>query len=177
MSPEAEVRAIILFMALATAACAQAMAADQCPTQVDRTQLELDYPAFDAAGWRDLLGRGCADAAVAQLMAYREASASRISPDQMRELDFHVGQTLAMSGRDAESIPHFERARGGDEEWAAYVEATLAFLKRDAAALAAQRARYAAAQSASPMRLQFIDGFIACLDRSYMEAAHCGMAH
>lgn len=107
------------------------------------------------------------DAAVALLESYRTANAARLTPEQTRELNFHVAQSLAMSGRDQESIPHFEQARGGDEEWSAYVEATIAFLNRDAAALTAQRARYAQAPNASEMRLTFIDGFLACTEQPY----------
>ncbi len=81
-----------------------------------------------------------------------------------------------MTGRDLLSIPHFEQARGGDAEWSAYVDATIAFLKRDAAALAAARANYAAAANAAPMRLAVIDGFVACADQSYVRAVQCGMA-
>lgn len=152
-------------------------AAQQCPTAIDATQLHLDYQAFDAAGWRDLLANGCVDAAVALLESYRTANAARLTPEQTRELNFHVAQSLAMSGRDQESIPHFEQARGGDEEWSAYVEATIAFLNHDAAALTAQRARYAQAPNASEMRLTFIDGFLACTDQPYVRAVHCAMAH
>jgi len=148
-----------------------------CPSQVDRAELELSYERFDSSQWRDLLSRGCVDAAVALLQAYREANASRLTSDQVLEMYFHVGQAYAMSGRETESIASFEHAQGANapQEWSAYVGATLAFLHRDAVALAAERARYAAAPHSSSMRLGFIDGFIACPDRPYMEAVHCGM--
>lgn len=159
-------------------ACAPTSQASlQCPASIDRAQLGLDYDAFDAAGWRDLLAQGCPDAAVAQLLAYRDANARRLTEVQALELNFHAGQALAMSGRERESISHFEAARGGDEEWSAYVEATLAFLRKDAPALAAQRARYAAAPGAGAMRLRVIDGFVACPDGGYLDAVSCGMQH
>ncbi len=152
-------------------------AAQHCAAAIDTQQLELDYDAFDAAGWRELLARGCTDQAVAQLEAYRTENSARLRPDQILEMHFHAGQALAMSGHDQAGIPHFEEARGGEAEWSASVDATLAFLRRDAAALAAARARYAQAPGASSMRLAFIDGFIACPDQPYVRAVHCAMAH
>jgi hypothetical protein len=142
---------------------------------MDQAQLSLDYDAFDSAGWRDLLAQGCADAAVAQLLAYRDANQSRLAEAQVLELNFHAGQALAMSGREQESILHFQRARGGAAEWSAYVDATLAFLTGDAPALARARERYATAVGAGAMRLAVIDGFIACPVGGYLAAVQCGM--
>lgn len=167
----------VIALSLAASACATSESQATCPASVDRAQLHLDYDAFDAAGWRDLLSGGCTDSALALLSAYRDANAGRLQAAQTREINFHMGQSLALSGRDSESIAHFEHARGGEasEEWSAYVEATLAFLRRDKAALAAQRERYAAAPGADPRRLSFIDGFVACPTQPYVEAVHCGM--
>jgi hypothetical protein len=164
---------IAAFSAAWLALAATAHAA--CPAQVDRAQLALDYGAFDAAGWRNLLGQGCTDAAVALLAAYRETNAERLSAAQRSELDFHIGQSLAFADRNAEAVLHFERAAAepGSEEWSAYVAATIAFLRGDAAALAVARTRYASAPNASAMRLRFVDGLIACPGRPYMQAVHC----
>ncbi len=169
-----------LIVGMATCALGMSMAGaatgtTSCPAEIDSAQLGLGYAQFDAAGWRTVLAAGCTDAAVAQLRAYRDVNRSHMSEDQVRELNFHMGQALAMSGREEESIPYFEQARGGDQEWSAYVEATLAFLRRDAAALQMQRDRYAAASGASEMRLSFIDGFIACPAAGYVQAVHCRM--
>lgn len=169
------IRSCGLLAGLALAGCAVAHA-DPCPAAIDQAQLQLDYDAFDAAGWRELIPRGCGEAAVAQLDAYRNANTRRLTPEQLRELHFHTGQALAMTGHDAQSISHFELARGGDPEWSAYVEATLAFLCRDGVALDAARAQYAATMNASPMRLAVIAGFMECSDQSYVLAVHCGLA-
>jgi hypothetical protein len=169
--------AISLATLLASAVCMADGGAAPCPTTIDHTRLQLDYGTFDAQGWRDLLANDCIDAALSLLSAYRDANRDIMTADQLREISFHAGQALAFGGRDAESIPYFERARSADatEEWSAYVEATLAFLHRDGAILAAQRVRYAAAPGAAAMRLSIIDGFIACSDSPYSEAVHCAM--
>jgi len=54
-----------LLAGLALSACAATVSAEQSPAAIDQAQLQLDYQAFDAAGWRELLPRGCGDAAVA----------------------------------------------------------------------------------------------------------------
>ena len=166
----------VMLCCLALSCATPSPAAPNCPASIDQAQLGLAYDAFDSAGWRDLLARGCPDAAVAQLLAYRDANQTRLADEQVRELNFHAGQALAMSGREPESIPHFERARGGGDEWSAYVDATLAFLRRDADALAQARRRYAGAAGAGAMRLAVIDGFVACPTSGYTDAVRCGMS-
>jgi hypothetical protein len=150
------------------------------PAEEAATQMSLPYASFDGRGgfygWRNLNAAGCADAAVSLLSGYSSTNASRLSGDEIREIAFHVGQTLAMAGREQEAIAHFEKAQGASAsaEWSAYVLATLAFLRRDAAALATARDGYAAIAPGS-MRLRIIDGFTACPREPYAKAAHCKM--
>ena len=158
-------------MIVATALLLAASTGCAIPTADADAQLALDYVSFDARrdryGWRTLNASGCTDEAVALLTRYASANDARLSAEARRELTFHAGQALAFAGRDAESIAHFERAQDA-------VAATLAFLRRGDAALAAARSAYAAAAGDS-MRLRIIDGFIACPDASYRVAAHCRM--
>jgi hypothetical protein len=143
-------------------------------------QAALAYATFDEQaapyGWRHLSGSGCADSAVALLTAYENANDSRLSPAEVMELSFHIGQVLAFAGREQESIPHFERSLGNTAtaEWRCYVEATLAFLRREPEALKAALDRYSSIAPGS-MRLSFIKGFVACPNESYTKAVHCGM--
>ena len=167
-------------MSLAIALLALGAGACAVPAEEASTQAALPYAAFDSRsgpyGWRALSASGCVDAAIALLQRYRDANPTRLGADEARELAFHVGQALAMAGREPESIASFEAAQGADAtpEWRTYVEATLAFLRRDAAALAQARSRYAALAPGS-MRLRIIDGFVACPDAGYARAAHCAM--
>jgi hypothetical protein len=165
--------ATLALLAAAASACA-------VPTAEGVAQQALPYAAFDTRGspfgWRALAAAGCTDAAVSLLAQYSEANRGRLAEAEAREIAFHVGQALAMAGREQESIAPFERARGsGDSpEWATYVEATLAFLRRDAAALQTARAAYAAIAPGS-VRLRIIEGLVACPTEPYMKAAHCKM--
>ncbi|MFS8063339.1 MAG: hypothetical protein ACMG5Z_02010 [Luteimonas sp.] len=151
------------------------------PATETSTQVLLPYASFDSLegpyGWRHLNSSGCTDSAVSLLRAYGSSNQAKLTSEQIRELAFHVGQTLAFAGHDAESIPEFERANrpGGTAEWHAYVGATLAFLKHDQAALVAARNAYASIAPGS-MRLGAIDGFIKCPREPYAKAVHCAMA-
>ncbi|WP_156029701.1 hypothetical protein [Sphingomonas sp. URHD0057] len=124
-----------------------------------------------------MLDRGCVDAAVATLQAYRKADAGRMTSQQRDELSFHVGQALAMSGREREAIPHFESAVSRDSaaEWSAYVAANLGFVRKDRKQVEDALAAYEKVAGQTSMRLGFIRGFLRCPDRPYMEAASCGM--
>jgi len=150
-----------------------------CPSGPAKDQLRLNYSAFDTnAGppaWRSLLARGCTDTAVATLIAYRDANRSRMTRTQLGEINFHMGQALAMSGRDAEAIPHFLQSAklGGSAEWTAYVAANLAFVRKDRAALGKALGDYEKLAEPGSLRLAFIRGFLRCIDKPYMEAAHC----
>jgi hypothetical protein len=143
-------------------------------------QASLAYQEFDSRsdshGWRSLLEVGCTDAALSLLAAYAAANDTRLTDEQRLELAFHSGQTLAFAGREREAISHFERAISVDTtpEWKTYVEATLAFLRHDASALAETRESYATIAPDS-MRLAIIDGFLACPKDSYTRAMHCAM--
>jgi tetratricopeptide (TPR) repeat protein len=142
-------------------------------------QTRMRYEAFDSHagpyGWRSLLDSGCTDAAVALLAAYSKAKPN-LTQEQRLELQFHMGQALAMSGRHDKAVPYFERALepGSPAEWRTYVEATLAFLHHDAQMLAAARTAYATIAPNS-MRLKIIDGMLACPNERYAKAVHCSM--
>jgi hypothetical protein len=167
-----------MLSSLLIAAAASAAASCAMPQQEVERQATLAYSAFDSQpppqGWRHLSATGCVDAAVSLLTAYGAANADGLSAADAMELSFHVGQVLALSGRENESIAHIERSlrRPATPEWSAYVQATLAFLRRDAVALRAARDTYAAVAPDS-MRLRFIDGFMACPNEPYATAVHC----
>jgi len=152
-----------------------------CPKQADAALMRLDYGAFDTApgpvAWRNLLDRGCVDSAVQTLKSYRSANRTRLTPEQMDEMSFHMGQALAFAGREGESIAYFEGAAGktSSATWSAYVEATIGFLTKDQHRLERALADYEKEAKPGSMRLALIRGLLKCFDRSYAEAAHCGM--
>jgi len=155
-------------------------AASPCevPSSEEAAQRSLPYAAFDGRngpfGWRTLAAGGCTDSVVSLLARYSETNRSRLAPAQRREIAFHIGQALAMAGREQEAIAPLEQALDTEapEEWSTYVRATLAFLRRDGPALQAARASYAALAPGS-VRLRIIDGLVACPAEPYMKAAHC----
>ncbi|KAB7770588.1 hypothetical protein CKY51_04490 [Xanthomonas maliensis] len=109
--------------------------------------LALDENAFDQdmqGGWRVVADRpGCALAAAELLRDYRQAHAITGGI-----VTWHEGQMRAQAGQSAQAIALFDQARKPAEQdlagWNPYVDATIAFLKRDRAGLQAARARLAA---------------------------------
>jgi hypothetical protein len=157
------------------------------PCQVDRRALlALDQDAFDqnmSGGWRELAQRpGCMAAAADLIHAYRAHAESRLSI-----LNWHEGQLRATLGDYAAAIPLLEASRKAQDPsgWNPYVDATVAFLRGDRAALAAARERLAAvprpegfqervlangSRVSWPMNLGVVDGLLHCFGRPYREA-------
>lgn len=164
--------------------------------------LALNVRTFDqdrTTGWRSLADReGCKAAAADLIAAYRDANAGSLSQQEQRSLRWHEGQMRAAAGQTEAAISLFETTRRGgmgpyDRVMDLYLDATLAFLRRDRTALEQARAdlvavpqpdSFAAAvertrtmygdEAANAMRwpsnLDFVDGFLTCFDRPYSEA-------
>lgn len=162
----------------------QAAAGADCT--YDRTQmLALSQQAFDqdlAGGWRPLAQRAeCRLAAADLIRDYREARRN-----QAEILFWHEGQLRAIAGQTAQAIALFERARKAEDPfgWNPYVDATIAFLRGERAALLAARERLTQVPRPAnfperdangrptrwPLNLDVVDGFIACFGRPYGEA-------
>jgi hypothetical protein len=108
--------------------------------------LDLDQNAFDqdmAGGWRALSARpGCASAAADLIRAYRLRGHANFPS----LLLWHEAQLRATAGETAKAIHLMNASRhppnqaGLDDGWNHYVDATIAFLGNDRAALLAARA-------------------------------------
>ena len=155
----------------------------------DRQQmLALDLRAFDQdmdGGWRALSRReGCTLAAADLIRDYRH---SRRLSDTI--LYWHEGQLRASAGQTEPAIALFEQSRKNPDDgfgWNSYVDATIAFLRRDRPALLAARdalarlpmpAGFAPVDTEGrplqirwPMNMDIVDAFVACFGRSYSEA-------
>ena len=151
--------------------------------------MALDQRAFDQdmdGGWRTLAHDPACRAAAADLIRdYREAHALTDSI-----LFWHEGQMRAEAGQTHAAIVLFNRSRHDDPfGWNLYVDASIAFLRRDRAAL--QRARDALAvlprpphfqprdvnrrpiNLAWPPNLNVVDALIRCFGRAYAKAYAC----
>ncbi|WP_349656292.1 hypothetical protein [Xanthomonas sp. 10-10] len=162
--------------------------------------LALDENAFDQdmqGGWRTIADRpGCTVAAADLLREYRLAHAITGGV-----VTWHEGQMRAEAGQTAQAIALFEKSYKPAAQdlagWNLYVDAMLAFLKRDRASLDAVRARlatvpYPQAKDAPPLQdgymvfpaakgraemkirwppnLDVVDGLIKCYDEPYAVA-------
>ena len=85
-------------------------------------------------GWRKLDSEGKFIEAAELIAAYVKQNQAQITSNPtIQTLYFHAGQEYAMVGeaRYEEAITYFRRAYKGKPEWDAYVEGTIAFLRRD----------------------------------------------
>lgn len=152
---------------LLAASCSMAVAQENPPANCahDRARLlALDEQAFDqdlSGGWRALSSKpGCTLAAADLLRDYR------IAHHQNSGLLFwHEAQLRAGAGHYPEAIALMEKSYKPAEQdkagWNLYVDATIAFLRRDRTALA--QAKSALASVKAPVRADIppvVDGYM-----------------
>lgn len=156
-------------------------ASDRCRIS-DRERealLKLDYKSFDQTlpdgGWRRY--DGC-DALMQSLLdAYTELHSNTLEPWQRGVLVWHSGQVTAFMGDYPGAIDRMEQTLKKDESpsadflWNPYVNATIAFLKKDKPALLRERGLLAKGLSPyNQVNLRIVDAFIRCFDSSYRGA-------
>jgi hypothetical protein len=164
--------------------------------------LSLSEDAFDqdlsngGGGWRKVASIPGCEAAAADLIA-----AYRAQHESSTTLLWHEGQLRAFAGQTERAIPLLLESKHDPATdlagWNDYVDATVAFLRRDREALLSARDRLAARPYPSgegmpplvggmmevptqpgqpPMRVRWppnidvVDGLVACFERSYKEA-------
>lgn len=152
--------------------------------------LALDEYSFDQdmnGGWRAVAQHEeCTEIAADLIRDYRETRGLTSTI-----LYWHEGQLRALAGSTDEAIRLFEKSRKTFDihGWNLYVDASIAFLKRDKPALLAAREalarlprpedfdpRDAQGKLVSvswPLNLRVVDGLITCFDRGYKEAYGC----
>jgi len=164
--------------------------------QFDRDRmLALDIAAFDQdmdGGWRKVASKPeCEPVAADLIHAYRDKE--NFPKKYAGILYWHEGQLRAGLGETEAAIALFESAKSrGDAAWNLYVDATIAFLRRDKAQLLAARKQLATLPKPPgygdgyqtdingnrielpwPPNLTVVDKLIACFDKSYEQAYRC----
>jgi hypothetical protein len=186
---------MILLPLLASALLGQAAPTD-CP-RPDAAMLALPLHEFDQtpAGWRSLDSEGCEAVGADAIARYRELHREALAGEETGTLVWHEGQLRAAAGQTDAAIALMLEGRDGESDAIQpYVDASVAYLRRDREALLAARARLVAlpvpdyfARAAEryrtsypdhppltwPLNLDKVDGFIACFDRPYREAYSC----
>ncbi|WP_324750069.1 hypothetical protein SH591_00545 [Sphingomonas sp. LY54] len=181
-------------------AISAASAPDICMVD-EQAMLKLEFRAFDQdmnGGWRALSKRPeCRTNAADVIRLYREQNEARTTTllwheGQLRAEAGEIDQAITLMTAAAKKTPGHGR---NQEDWNAYVDATVAFLKGDREQLLAARERlaqfpvpegylYKDAQGEVrtgrppgwPFNLDVVDGLIRCFGRSYEEAygsPHC----
>jgi hypothetical protein len=123
-----------------------------CDVDADETNtlLALDPRAFDqdfSGGWRPIGNRDCHVAAAGLILGYIDQTSYDLGDRQIRLMRWHAGQMMAYAGDYASAIDLLEDTHNPDSDdpsWNLYVDATLAFLRRDRDAIQAVRDQLAA---------------------------------
>lgn len=169
-----------------------------CLSVAERARLlALDQQQFDqdmsngGGGWRALENRpGCERAAADLIRDFRKAHGNARGI-----LSWHEGQLRAAAGDYEQAVPLLDQGRepGDSVAWNLYADATIAFLRRDRAALLQARERLAAVQPDAgvvvtdgtitvqtpkgdtikikwPPNLEVVDALVRCFDKPYKAA-------
>ncbi len=126
--------------------------------------------------WRSLMQRKCFDEAVVAYTDYLAWGPIPAGERWQTTARFHLGQSLAHAGRNAEAARVIATARRETEvgglKWNLYVQGTVAFLLRDKAALQAAYAALAAETGPSnATNAGVLAGMMHCWDKPYSEAS------
>lgn len=98
--------------------------------------MALDFEAFDQdmqGGWRYYANQKKFGVAASLIESYLERH-PEMSDFQKGVMSWHAGQLLAMDGQEARAIPLMEKSRKESDDfmlWNSYLDATIAFLKKD----------------------------------------------
>ncbi|UZK70956.1 hypothetical protein OKW76_01835 [Sphingomonas sp. S1-29] len=146
--------------------------------EYDDSLLTLSFDAFDQdpkGGWRALAERpGCEEAAADLIYHYRFRMAQLIPL-----MTWHEAQLRAQAGADAGAIELMRQSRKPDDAdptgWNPYVDATIAFLRKDKPAFLAARERLRVLpkpvdqpkERAWPPNGHVIERLWKCFDQSY----------
>jgi hypothetical protein len=137
--------------------------------------LKLDYWAFDQGpeGWRSIsefTDASNADCLVAGILCEEYcAKQTDLSAENRSMLAFHAGQNFAFGEAYVNATLNFEQSfRENQDDWNAYVMATIAFIKKDKSALLKERAKLAAIDG--QQNLNVVDRLIERFNETYKAA-------
>jgi hypothetical protein len=145
-----------------------------------RQPLDLGYDAFDqrpGKGWRQLAEKGDFASAARLIDVYLEKH-NDLGESERVNLNFHAGQMYAIADDYSTAIERFNRSTYAEEppelplRWNAYVQATIAFLKKDMDRLRACREEIAGgpALHGEKANLDVVERLIKHFDEPYSEA-------
>ena len=139
--------------------------------------MSLDFEAFDQdmqGGWRTY-GNQLKFELAAGLIEEYIGLHPEIEEGQLSVMKWHAGQMYALADKNEKAIPFMEASKKEEDvmSWNTYVEATIAFLKKDKELLAQKREELemnSVMPAASDKNLILIKKLEANLEKSYLEA-------
>lgn len=157
-------------------------AADKCALSTNQRAeyLKLDYQKFDqslpSGGWRGFAQSGCELAAANLIEEYKAKYLKTLEKWQIRVLTWHTGQLYAAVEMREQAIEKFKQSYDDNElpdsilNWNLYVDATIAFLKKDHKAVIKIRDQMVADKPQDP-NLRLVQGFVRCPNATYNSAS------
>lgn len=154
---------------------------------VQNKYLNQDYKSFDQTqklGWRQVAQGGRFKQAAKLIDRYLKRH-KNLDVSQIVNLHFHAGQLHAFADRNDIALERFKKAKYDPipevdpvqmkaffEEWNIYVDATIAFIKKDRMKLLENRTRMANIPNISRemSNLDVVDSLIRNFDKRYFEA-------
>jgi hypothetical protein len=149
--------------------------------------LDQDYKSFDQdqkSGWRQLAHEGRFKEVAELIDRYLKRNKS-LDVSQIVNLHFHAGQLYAFADSYDMAVERFKKAKYNPipdvepaqmkaffEEWNVYVDATIAFIRKDRMKLLAYRTQMANIPNISRemSNLDVVDSLIRNFDKPYSEA-------
>lgn len=149
-----------------------------CPSLLQKQlkTLELDFNAFDQSpiGWRVLTKAKCYKES-AELMELYLRKYPNLHICQKTLLSFHAGQSYAFINDYSSALRYFSYSTwdvppNAPVVWNAYVNATIAFLRKDEPALRKYRDEIAKLKTPTNLlNLRIVDNMLAHLNKTYFD--------
>lgn len=146
-------------------------------TEERQRLMSLDFEAFDQdmnGGWRTYGNQLEFELAAGLIEEYMTLH-PKIEDDQLSVMKWHAGQMYALADKNEKAISFMEASKKEEDvmSWNTYVDATIAFLKKDKQLLAEKREeleKNSVMPAASDKNLILIKKLEANIDKSYLEA-------
>lgn len=137
---------------------------------------EIDQKGTTPSTWRQLSNRHCEVQAIEAAEDYLVHGKSASDP-QRRDILFHIAQSLAMNGQNAEAALLVAGAKDGNHsksaefDWNTYLDGTWAFLKGNKTELKAMHEQLSAEPGdGNEFNAAALNGLLNCFDKPYAVA-------
>lgn len=168
---------LILFVLLIALSTTKTFSQSELNQRTIDSLMNLSFEEFDQnmqGGWRIYANNQDFKSATDLIKLYLEQH-NELESGQRQVMSFHCGQMLALMDKNQEAIPYMEASKKTDDvmQWNEYVDATIAFLRKDREAFNAKKNELIQ-KSMMPIdqnkNLNVLNRLEANFDKTYQEA-------